>query len=179
MAIITIGGNPGSGKTTLAGKIAKTLHYQELYIGGIFRELAAKQGLSIEEFYMKLKDDPNLERSVDDRQIKMMQEHDNCVIQGRIAWHFAKQSPFRVCNICVTVDPVVGAGRQLQRPENKGKTIKEIMRLSLERTHEERERYRALYGIEDYLDPAHYDFVLNATALNIEEVLEKVLVFIR
>lgn len=107
-----------------------------------------------------------------------MQEHDNCIIQGRIAWHFAKQSPFRVCNICITVHPSVGADRQLQRPENKGKTAEEIMRLSLKRTNEERERYRALYGIEDYLDPAHYDFVLDATTLSIEEVSEKVLGFI-
>ena len=43
MAIITIGGNPGSGKTTLAVKLAAFLGYEELYVGGIFRELAAER----------------------------------------------------------------------------------------------------------------------------------------
>ena len=32
-----------------------------------------------------------------------------------------------------------------------------------EREKMERERYAMLYGIENHLDPAHYDFVLDTT----------------
>jgi cytidylate kinase len=65
--IITIGGNLGAGKTTLAGKLAAALGYEELYVGGIFREMAAEKRLSIEEFYAQIKNDPALEREVDQR----------------------------------------------------------------------------------------------------------------
>ena len=51
MAIITIGGNVGAGKTTLASKLAEALGYEDLSMGGLFREIAAERGMTIEEFY--------------------------------------------------------------------------------------------------------------------------------
>src|SRR5579872_5714540 len=109
--IITIGGNLGAGKTTLATRLAKMLGYQELYIGGIMREMAAEQQMTIEEFYKRLRHNPELERSVDERQAKLMHEKDNLVVQGRVAWFFAKESPFKVFNLFLGVSPEVGARR--------------------------------------------------------------------
>ena len=69
--IITIGGNVGAGKTTLAARLSKALGYDELYIGGIMREIAAERGITIEDFYARLKQEPELERSIDERQRKL------------------------------------------------------------------------------------------------------------
>src|ERR1035438_9108859 len=96
--IITIGGNLGAGKTTLAARLAKALDYEELYVGGIFRELAFEQGFSIEDFYARLKNNPQVEREADDRQATLMRERDNLIVQGRIAWYFANESPFKIFN---------------------------------------------------------------------------------
>jgi predicted cytidylate kinase len=175
MAIITIGGNLGAGKTTLAEKLAPALGYEELYVGAIFREMGAERGMTIEEFYAEIKNDPALERSVDDRQKKLMQEKDNLIIQGRIAWFFARQSPFKTINILLTVDPKIGAKRTAEKKENVGKSIEEVARATAQRTENERERYRLLYGIEDYFDPAHYDIALDTSRMTINEVSKEIL----
>lgn len=173
--IITIGGNLGAGKTTLAGKLAGTLHYEELYVGGIFRDMAAEKNLTIEQFYAQLKNDPAVEQAVDKRQADMMREKDNLVVQGRIAWYFAKSSPFGVLNILLTVAPAVGAQRSGERKENVGKTADEMVIATAEREKMEQERYAMLYGIENHLDPSHYDVVIDTTSLIPDQVFEKVL----
>lgn len=173
--IITIGGNLGAGKTTLAAKLSEALHYEELYMGGIFRQMAAEKNLTIEQFYAELKSDPAVEQAVDKRQATLMRERDNVVVQGRVAWYFAKSSPFGVLNVLLTVDPAVGARRSGERKENIGKTTDEMVIVTAEREKVERERYAMLYGIKDHLDPAHYDLVLDTTSLTIDQVFEKVL----
>src|SRR5258708_3743076 len=99
MAIITIGGNVGAGKTTLAVRLANELGYKTLSMGGTFREMAAERGMTIEEFYGKLKNNPDLEKSADRAQRDLMQKEDDLVVQGRIAWFFAKESLFTIFNI--------------------------------------------------------------------------------
>ncbi len=177
--IVTIGGNVGAGKTTLATRLAPALNYEQLYVGGIFREMAAKKNLSIEQFYARLKDDPALEQAVDQRQATMMRKRDNLIVQGRIAWYFAKGSPFKVFNIFLTVSPEMGARRSGEQKENIGRSTDEMASATAEREKMECERYKMLYGIENHLDPAHYDLVLNTTALSEQEVFEKVLAAIK
>jgi len=173
--IITIGGNPGAGKTTLANRLANAMHYEQLYVGGIFREMAAQKNLSIEQFYEQLKDDPAIEQAVDKRQADMMYEKDNLIVQGRIAWYFAQQSPFQVLNVLLTVEPATGAKRSGERKENVGVSTDEMMIATGEREKTERERYAMLYGIKNHLDPSHYNLVIDTTSLTEQEVFEKVL----
>ena len=173
--IITIGGNVGAGKTTLANNLANELHYAQLYVGDILRDMAAEKKLSIEQFYTQLKEDPAIEQAVDQRQATMMREKDNLIVQGRVAWYFAKSSPFKVFNILLTVLPAVGAARAGEKKENIGKTIDELTIATADREKIERERYTMLYGIENHLDPKQYDFVLDTTSLGEKEVFEKVL----
>jgi predicted cytidylate kinase len=177
--IITIGGNLGAGKTTLAGKLAAALGYEELYVGGIFREMAAEKRLSIEEFYAQIKNDPALEREVDQQQAKTMYEHDNLVVQGRVAWHFAKGSPFKIFNIFLAVEPETGARRTAERKENVGRPMDEMIVATSDREKMERARYVALYDIADYFDPQHYDFILDTSNLTEDEVLANAMVKIR
>ncbi len=173
--IVTIGGNIGAGKTVLAGKLAAALGYEELYMGGIFRQMAAEKGVSIEQFYRALRENPAVEREADARQAELMRMHDNLIVQGRISWHFATGSPFRIFNIFLKVEPSVGAERSGARDENSGKPISELAKANAEREAQERERYRALYSIEDYHAPEHYDFILDTSRLTEAEVFEKVL----
>ena len=73
-----------------------------------------------------LKNDPALEQAVDQRQATMMREKDDLIVQGRVAWYFAKSSPFKVFNILLTVSPVIGAERVGEKKENIGKTADEV-----------------------------------------------------
>jgi CMP/dCMP kinase len=173
--IITIGGNIGAGKTTLANQLASELHYEQLYVGGIFRELASEKKLSIEQFISQLKEDPALEQSVDQRQATLMREKDNLIVQGRIAWYFAQSSPFKVFNIFLAVDPATGAHRSGERKENAGRSADEMAAATADREKTERERYKMLYAIEDYFDPSHYDFILDTSGLTPQETFNKVM----
>lgn len=173
--IITIGGNVGAGKTTLAAMLSHELNYEQLYVGGIFREMAAEKNLTIEQFYEQLKDDPAIEQEVDQRQATMMREKDNLIVQGRVAWYFAKSSPFKIFNIFLSVNPMTGARRSGERKENVGRSTDEMVIATAEREKMERERYSMLYGIANHLDPAHYDFILETSTLTPQETFDKVM----
>jgi predicted cytidylate kinase len=173
--IITIGGNLGAGKTTLAARLSKHLGYEELYIGGLMREMAAEQKMTIEEFYTRLKHNPELEKSVDERQAKLMREKENLIIQGRVAWFFAKQSPHRSFNIFLAVNREIGAKRTGQREENTDRNSAELLAANDLRVKLELERYRTLYGIENFLDPSYYDYTLDTSHLTEDEVFKRVI----
>ena len=141
--------------------------------------MAAEKNLSIEQFYAQLKDDPAMEQAVDKRQATMMREHNDLIVQGRVAWYFAQQSTFPVLNILLTVAPTVGAQRSGEKKENAGKTADEMVIATADREKMECERYTMLYGIENHLDPTHYDFILDTTLFTEQEVFDKVISAIR
>lgn len=144
------------------------------------REMAKERGLSIEEFYSELKGDPELEKSVDSRQEQAMRERDNLIVQGRVAWHFAKKSPAKTFNVFLAVHPQEGARRLAQREENRVKTEEEVRWAAAQRERDEIERYKALYDIDNHLDPKHYNFIIDTTdisppgvALTIVDAMQK------
>lgn len=177
MAVIRISGEPGSGKTTLGKRLAQVIGYEFYYTGKIFREMAAKAEKSIEEFYNEMANNPELEKSIDDRQAQLMNEKDELVVDGRIAPFLP--SRFWTINILLQVHPTTGAHRQKNRPENKDKTVERILELSWKRLDNERSRYQKLYGIENHLDPKKFDIIIDTNLLNEEEAFIVILYEVR
>lgn len=175
MAIVTIGGNIGAGKTMLTAKLAPALGYENLYVGGIFRAMADERGVSIDDFYASLAGDPELERTIDERQGKLMQEKSDLVVQGRIAWYFAKKNGIPALNVLLSVDPRTGAERKMKQGSYPGKSIEETAAMCRKREEDESGHYRSLYGILNHQDPAHYDIVLDTSRLTEDEVFQKIL----
>jgi predicted cytidylate kinase len=173
--IITIGGNIGAGKSTIAPLIAQALGYEHFYMGGIFRAMAKDKGVSIEEFYRKLEKDPDLERSVDEEQIALMKENGHVVIQGRTSFFFAKRSGKPSINIFFAVDPVIGAERKIKEGIYPGRTVEEVMAIHRHREADERKHYLNLYEIVDFLDRKHYNLIIDTSHMSIEEVTDEVL----
>lgn len=171
MAVIRVSGYSGAGKTTLCKRLAPLLGYAYHYAGGIFRNMAAEKGLTIEEFYKKLQEDPELEKSIDMRLAALMKKEDNILVEGRIAPF--QPTPFRAVNLLLTVDPLEGTKRQLLRKENFGKSLAEMRALTTERLAVEKKRYRDLYGIEDHLGESHFDIVLDTTGISPDEVVKR------
>lgn len=171
MAVIRVSGNPGSGKTTLCRRLADYLGYVHHYTGGIFREMAREKNLSIEEFYAEMASNPDLEKTIDERQAELMRKNDNLVVEGRIAPF--QPSPYKTVNILIKVDPEEGARRRMGEPENGGKSLEEILLLTEARIQNEREHYKAIYGIDDHLSEKYFDFVLDTTNLSPDEVFER------
>ena len=167
--IITVGGYPGSGKSTLCKLLISRYltNYTYSYTGQIFRDMAAEKNMSIEEFYKQMASDPEGERAIDQRQAELMRSEEYLVVDGRMA---AFQSThFDMCKVLLTVDLEEGA-RRIQSRENKGKSLGQTLKEMKSRMEDERMRYRNLYRIEDFLDPKHYNLVLDTTKTNAEEI---------
>lgn len=173
--IITISGDPGSGKTTLAEKLARVTRFENLYVGGLMREAAAAAKMTLEEFYEKLSVSPERERKFDALVASQMVEKENLIVQGRVAFYIAKQVGIRVINVFLAVHPYQGAERLAKRPEHANRKLDDIRFEALGRQATEQARYRELYRIDNHRDPKHFDIVIDTTALHPDAVLEKVL----
>lgn len=167
--VIRVGGNIGAGKTTLCNMLAVYLGYRYFSTGNVFRDMAKKRGLTIEEFYSQISSEPALEKAVDKGQTALMNTIDNLIVEGRIAAFLP--CSFKTVNVFLKVDEEEGARRILRREENKERSFEEILNLSRQRVEEERARYRALYGIKDHLDEHKYDIIIDTSPMSPEEAL--------
>ena len=64
--IISISGNHGSGKSTVAKKLAEHLSWPRYYMGGLRREAAARRGMSLGEYNKLGESDPRTDLEVDE-----------------------------------------------------------------------------------------------------------------
>lgn len=167
---ITIGGVPGSGKSTVGKMLAKELGYEFYSIGKIRRKLAANRGLTINEF----NDLPeNTDKEVDDYQTRLGKEEDNFVVEGRLAFHFIPNSVkfYFDCDLHVAAERIYKNQRQ---SESKYESIDHSYKALKARMQNDIERYERHYGINCY-NTKHFEHVIDTTNISIDEVLKKVL----
>lgn len=174
MARIAFGGSLGAGKTEVCKRLAPALGYEYFYAGGVFKDMAREAGMSIEEFYASIGNTPEIDKEVDRRQEELFRARRNIVMEGRISAFLAPEVP--KLTVYLKVDPQVGAQRQQNRPENRERTVAEIVMRTDMRIRVERERYAALYPhIGDHLDARRFDIVIDTTNLPREAAYRRVL----
>ena len=179
--IITIAGEPGSGKTTIADMLSKHLNWPEHYVGAMRREAAKAKNMTLEEYNKLGEKDPATDKEVDEWQKELGKKEDNFIIQGRTSWYFIPHS----IKLYIKVDPRVGAERifnQLQSKERTDEvreyeTVEDIMALNEKRVASDNKRYRQYYGIEAY-DEKNFDFVVDTTSKPVDKVFSEILQYI-
>ena len=186
--IITISGNPGSGKSTVAKIVVEKLGLKRVYAGGIMRELALDRGITLEEFMASLSKDPKLEKDIDSKVVERARELEgqgnNVIAEGRTQFHLIPES----IKIFIKVNQVEGAKRifndlqdketNAERNQEQANSVEEVMKLSAERDATDAERYMKFYGI-DHRDESKYDFVVDSSEIPAEEVAQKVIEFLK
>ncbi|MEK7464503.1 MAG: hypothetical protein AAB617_01865 [Patescibacteria group bacterium] len=180
---LLLAGDLNAGKSSVRSNLARFLGMKDFYVGDVFREMARNRGQTLNDFYSSL--DPETEKSIDRKWIlEKLLLNRRILIEGRIApfvetvaaqlgitlpsWEKA----IRI-KLCLTVDEGVGAQRALQRPENAGKTLKQIIEESRVRMNNERKHYLDLYGIIDHTDRTLFDIVIDTTRITQQEVLQE------
>lgn len=162
--IITLGGDAGSGKSTVSKLLAQRLQYKHYSMGDLFRKMADEKGMTVEEFVRLSKEKPEINKQVDEYQRKLG-DGDDFVIDGRLSWYFIPRS-FKVF---LRVDERIGAQRVFsdhlggkRTTEKTMKNVDDAMADMKARKENEVTQYKEQYGI-DIRDRKNYDLVIDTT----------------
>jgi CMP/dCMP kinase len=158
--IITLSGDIGGGKSSVARILSAATGFPILSAGGIQREIAASMGLTT----LQLNEWSAKDRSVDDKIDSYTQAlgltRDHIIVDSRLAWHFIPAA----YKVFLTVDPQVGAARvfEASRSDEFHGSLAEALENNRSRTLLEASRYHTLYGIvlRDY---RNYDLVVDTS----------------
>jgi cytidylate kinase len=174
--IISISGRPGSGKSAVAKLLAARLGLDHVSAGDFMREMADERGVSILALSEIAESDDAIDREIDARTARLGETRDGFVMDARLAWHFLPTS----LKVFLDVRPEVaamrifGAGRT---DETENTDFDATLRAIERRTESERQRYTGYYGI-DYLDPRHFDLVVDTSDLAPDDVVEAITTFV-
>jgi cytidylate kinase len=167
MITITISGTPGSGKTTIAKFLEKKLGLKYVYSGMIFRELAEKYNMTLEEFGKYCEENSIIDKELDNRQLEILKKGD-VILEGRLAGWLAYKNNIPALKVSIDADLETRAKRIVNREEGSvEKRKKEIQK----REKSEEKRYKDYYKI-DLKDKSIYDIVIDSTNKTSEKIAE-------
>lgn len=171
--IITISGEIASGKGTICRLLSKRLNYSLFNVGDYMRELAKERNMSITDFCVFLNSHPEMDNYVEERTGKYAKEHDNLIMDSRMAWYVVPNS-FKVY-VKVDIDEAVKrVFYDVNRIETeKYDSLEECKKDTIARYNNETERYFKLYGVKRD-DLNNYDFVIDTTNLTPEEAVDRI-----
>ncbi len=164
---ITISGPPGSGTTTVARILAKKLGFKLISAGEIFRKLAMKRGMTLEEFSKYAENNPDIDFYIDKLQKEMAEREDNVVVEGRLSGWMVKDA-FKVW---IYASPEVRYRRIAKR---EGKDLARVRNETKKREELEKRRYKKFYSI-DLDDISVYHLAINSEHFEPEEIVEIIL----
>jgi len=169
--LVTISGEPGSGKTTVARLLAKRLGLPHVYAGDLYRREAERRGLTLEEFTRLCERDHSIDRRLDADMATRAHQGD-VVLEGRLAGFIAAQEGLEALKVWLTASDEVRARRVAQRED---RDWREVLRINQARHGSDARRYREIYGF-DLANTELYDVVLHtddqtpeALAVQLEE----------
>lgn len=175
MVQVSIGGMPGSGKSTVAKLVAKKLNLKFYSTGNIMRELAAKRGLSIEE-YISLKEDVDSE--IDNYQKNLGEKEDDFIIEGRLAFKFIPNSIKIFFGTGLKTAAARIFANQRTKSEKSYKSDADAFASIKSRMELDTKRYKKLYGVDAY-NPENFDYIIDTTEMALGEVVDNVVKIIK
>ncbi|MFZ6035576.1 MAG: cytidylate kinase family protein [Patescibacteria group bacterium] len=182
--IISLSGKPGSGKSTIATRLAAELGFERIYIGGMRRAMARTKGMTLQEFNAWSETHPEGDKEFDAYITSVASGKDNIIIESRTAFHFLPQS----LKIFLDVSVEEGARRIWEALQSGAKSdrneapaverYEDVLASVRDRLRSDALRYRKYYQI-DIFDPAQYDLFLDTTQLTPEQEYRHVYTFVR
>ena len=168
---ISIAGNIGSGKSSVARRLSEITGWPFVSTGALFRELAARRGLTVLELNKRAETDPSVDDEVDGHLRRLAESGESAVIDSRMAWHFVPGS----YKVYLVVDPRVAVGRVYGavRKDERYASVEEAAEDILARQRVEAERYHDLYGVH-VDDWRNYDLVVDTSRADVRFIADLV-----
>lgn len=173
MINVTIAGELGSGKSTVAHFLVKKINYRIESAGLIFRRLAEQHNMSAKEFNEFIENDPKYDNYVDDTIKEMGEKEENIIFDSRMAWYFVPKS-FKVY---MYVDVDIATERIFNDKGRIGESYVDKMTARqeiIDRRKSEVLRYSNFYHT-DINNYKNYDFIIDTGHAPKDEINELVL----
>ena len=165
---ITLSGFAGTGKSTI-GKILRDKYgYEFISVGNFSREFAEKEyGMTINQFQEKCKNNPDLDKKIDDLFRKKCNSKTNIVVDYRLGFKFIDDA-FHI--LLQASDDIAASRISLAKRGKEDTDIKSIG----ERNVIMKQRFIDTYGV-DFTDIHHYHMVINTNNLTPEEIADLIM----
>jgi len=173
MTTITISGLPGTGKTTVAKLLENRLGLKYVYSGEIFRRLAKKYDMSLEEFGVYCEQHREIDEELDNFQRKILRKG-NVIVEGRISGWLAYRNKIPAVKVLLDASLDVREQRIVKREQGDfEKRKKEI----LKREQSEATRYKNYYNI-DVFDTSIYDLIIDTADKSPEKIVDIIMQYL-
>jgi CMP/dCMP kinase len=176
---IAISGRIGTGKSTLAEKLANALGWNLLDGGQIFRKLSKDLGISLIE---KTKVPDEIDIQFEDKVKEMLIKEDHHVIQSHLAGFVAQgiEGVYKILVVCENDEGEDKPSIRIDRLMNRDIVSADQAKYEIKKREEEHlQKFRRLYAENDpewiYWDRKFFDLVVNTFNLNKQEALDFVL----
>jgi len=161
---ITISGQSGSGKSTIADAIAKAFRLKHVNVGDIFRSIAKAKKIQLETL------SETASRKIDfeaDKTTLELAKKGNVLLNGRLtAWVAGDNAEVRVFVDC---DINVRAERVALRDK---KTVLQTKKDIIKRDKNDARRYKQVYGL-NIADKRIYDLIIDNTKMSFTDAKNK------
>ncbi|KXK11940.1 MAG: Cytidylate kinase [Microgenomates bacterium OLB23] len=154
---ITISGKIGVGSTTLAKKVAEILGWKYINTGALQREFDRQQG-NDENLQGAAKRSDEHERAMEAQAKQVLSNEEHVVYEAWLSGFVARDIPhvLKVLVVCSKDD--VRIDRVMNRENVNLELAKQYIRI---REGENIEKWKALYGTNDFWNPKDYDLVVD------------------
>lgn len=168
---IAINGDLGSGKSTVAAKLAEKLGLRNISVGSLYRELALTRGMTTLELNRHARRDPQIDDYIDSMQKDMLRDGERAIIDSRLGWHFLPGT-FKVHLVS---DPHVAAARVMTRlsADETYSSLPETLELLRERADNERSRFMTKYGVNKSA-MRNYDLVCDTSYVSADQAADAI-----
>ncbi|MDR0412538.1 MAG: AAA family ATPase [Dysgonamonadaceae bacterium] len=176
---ISITGDLGSGKSTVAKSLSEILHFPYLSMGLIQRQLGQERGMNTLEFNKFAQEHREIDEYIDQklRDINDLQT-ESFILDSRLAWHFVKQS-FKVDLMAAGEVAALRVFKDEQRiAEPSAKNLLDKMNDQKERLRIERARFEKHYGVKPSLF-RDFDAIVDTSSASVPEVTTLILTLYR
>jgi cytidylate kinase len=166
---ISIAGDLGSGKSSVAKLVANELGFAYMSTGQIHRMIAEEYGVDSLELNKIASGDQSIDDRVDGYLLSLNESDQELVIDSRLAWHFVKDT-FKVylqVDRTIGAERILGDGKRLREPSYDD-TASALTSLEA-RKQAENERFFERYAITCE-DLSNYDLVINTSTYSLKEV---------